>query len=35
MDAYSSCFFKKAWEFVGIQFTKAVLELFSAGSLLK
>ncbi|XP_052197218.1 uncharacterized protein LOC127804399 [Diospyros lotus] len=34
-DGFTSCFFKKAWPIVGEQFTEAIHEFFSSGSLLK
>ncbi|GFZ16285.1 hypothetical protein Acr_25g0006940 [Actinidia rufa] len=34
-DGFSSCFFKKAWDIVGSDFTTAVLEFFSSGQILK
>ena len=34
-DGFSSCFFKKAWDIVGRDFSKAVMEFFSSGQILK
>ena len=34
-DGFSACFFKKAWPIIGDQFSEAIHEFFSSGSLLK
>ncbi|XP_057956947.1 uncharacterized protein LOC131150325 [Malania oleifera] len=34
-DGFTACFFKKAWNVVGKDFTRAVLEFFSSGRILK
>ena len=34
-DGYTSCFFKKAWDVIGRDFTDAVKEFFTSGQILK